>query len=319
MRNPIDTILAGLKNNPGGETAGGVPGDGAAAPAKKQGKQVRKRFVALLILILLFVSAFYLNGANNKVVHLTRYDVYDNALPGVFYGYQILVVSDFHNAYFFDQIDEIIKTQRPNAVLFAGGMTRLPYGKTENLEALVSGLPKDIPAYAVSGFQETADSVVRDRVRAIMENAGIDVIDDESVMLTAEDGSSVRLVGIADPGVPDDDIDGSPQLENIRSFIQKATAEKMYTILLCNRTTLYPELRDLKANLMLSGYLRGGIIRLPPLGGMINADGTLFPRYSAGVYKDTDMTLAVSRGCDYEPGSMRFFNGPEVIIVTLRR
>lgn len=54
-------------------------------------------------------------------------------------------------------------------------------------------------------------------------------------------------------------------------------------------------------DLILSGHLHGGIIRLPFVGGLVgkNKEESLLPGYAYGTYKEGDSaTMIVSGGCD---------------------
>ena len=91
-----------------------------------------------------------------------------------------------------------------------------------------------------------------------------------------------------------------------------------FSILACHRANLYPFFKDLNTNLMLSGHLHGGIVRLPGLGGIVGENMELHPDYTYGEYDEGHTKMIVSRGCDYNLLKMRVFNGPEVLLVTLR-
>ena len=55
----------------------------------------------------------------------TEYDVYAEDLPLAFFGYRMMVVSDFHDSFFSSQVAHIINKEKPDMVLFLGDMTRL--------------------------------------------------------------------------------------------------------------------------------------------------------------------------------------------------
>ena len=97
--------------------------------------------------------------------------------------------------------------------------------------------------------------------------------------------------------------------------------EDLFTILLSHRANLYPDIKDTGVDLILSGHFHGGIIRLPFLGGIIGNDeeGDLLPKYEYGMIKEGDSaTMIVSGGCDKNPKKRRFFNPPEVLLITLK-
>ena len=94
-----------------------------------------------------------------------------------------------------------------------------------------------------------------------------------------------------------------------------------FSILLSHRADIYPGIKDTGADLILSGHLHGGIVRLPFLGGIIgkNEKKSFFPYYEYGFYKEDDCAaMIVSGGCDKNPQKRRFFNPPEILLITLK-
>ena len=71
------------------------------------------------------------------------------------------------------------------------------------------------------------------------------------------------------------------------------------------------------ADLILSGHLHGGLVRIPVLGGIVTPQGFLFPKYSGEMTREGDQTVIVSRGLGSHTLNIRLFNVPELISVTL--
>ena len=72
------------------------------------------------------------------------------------------------------------------------------------------------------------------------------------------------------------------------------------------------------ADLILSGHLHGGIVRIPGLGGLITPQAFLFPRYSGELTQEEDQSVIVSRGLGTHTIHLRLFNTPELVSVSLR-
>ena len=107
---------------------------------------------------------------------------------------------------------------------------------------------------------------------------------------------------------------------NIEYELSKADADT-FSILLSHRADLYPDIKDTGVDLILSGHLHGGIVRLPFVGGLIDKDKkvSISSEYEYGVYKeDGNATMIVSGGCDKNPKKRRIFNPPEVLVITLQ-
>ena len=72
------------------------------------------------------------------------------------------------------------------------------------------------------------------------------------------------------------------------------------------------------AELVLAGHAHGGQFRLPWLGGLIAPDQGLLPRWTAGVYRQENTAMVVSRGLGNSVMPLRIGNPPELVVVTLR-
>ena len=119
------------------------------------------------------------------------------------------------------------------------------------------------------------------------------------------------------------DIVTDEKIDAIRGNIkyQLSRRKDYFTILLSHRADLYPQIKDTGVDLILSGHIQGGIVRLPFVGGLIdrNRKVSLSVDYEYGVYKEGESaTMIVSAGCDKNPQKRRFFNPPEVLLITLK-
>ncbi len=67
------------------------------------------------------------------------------------------------------------------------------------------------------------------------------------------------------------------------------------------------------ADVVLSGHVHGGIIRLPLIGGLLSPERRFFPQYTKGIYRKSKTTMVVSAGI----GKFRLWNPPEVLCIDL--
>ncbi|MDI9509764.1 MAG: hypothetical protein QM217_08140, partial [Bacillota bacterium] len=72
------------------------------------------------------------------------------------------------------------------------------------------------------------------------------------------------------------------------------------------------------ADLVLSGHIHGGLIRIPFIGGLISPQIKLFPKYDGGLYVENDQYMVVSRGLGSHSFMPRILNPPEIILVSLK-
>ncbi len=282
---------------------------------KIAGTKMWKAIVLSIAAICLIV--FLGNVVNNRHVRLTEYEFQSDKLPESFDGFRIMVISDYHNARFYAQIGNYMEETKPDLILFPGDLTELPDNKTDNLEKLINRIPETSQIMAVSGNHE-AESERYAYIVHSMQEQNVQFLENEAADIWRGQ-EHIKIVGVKDPGTATQKI-GTAKLEEMRQFINGALQGDIncFSVLACHRANLYPHFKDLNTDLMLSGHLHGGIIRLPGLGGMLGENMELHPGYTNGEYDEGHTKMIVSRGCDGNLLKMRIFNGPEVLLVTLK-
>ena len=277
---------------------------------------IRTRVVVVISIIMAVLIVFLCNFMNNRHVQLTNYRFESEKLPNNFNEYKIMVISDYHNSRFYEQIGDYMTQTMPDLILFTGDLTQLPDNKIDYLEKLIACVPEASQVMAVSGNHET-ESTRYDYIMHTLTEWGVQVLENEAADIW-RDGEHMKIVGLKDPGAATRKI-GSSKIEEMQGFVNGAVNDDpaCFSILACHRANLYPCFKDSNTDLMLSGHLHGGIVRLPLLGGMIGENMELHPNYTSGVYDEGHTTMIVSRGCDYNLLKMRVFNGPEVLLITL--
>jgi len=279
-------------------------------------KVFRIIFISLCVLIISALAVLGINEKINTKVFVTEYTFSHNEIPKGFNGYKIMMISDLHEAPFSGQISEHIQNHKPDIIVFTGDMVQLPdHSLDETLKIAKSAY--GIPMYAISGNHETQCGEYKNVIKTLKNN-GIITLDNDSVCL--EDGEdTILLLGIRDP---EHNEIGEGQFEDIRKRIEDEFPNgPCFSILLSHRADIYPEIKNTSADLILSGHLHGGIIRLPFISGIIDKDGNLSKNvdYEYGLYEENNAaSMIVSGGCDKNPEKRRFFNPPEIVLITLQ-
>lgn len=88
-----------------------------------------------------------------------------------------------------------------------------------------------------------------------------------------------------------------------------------YNILLSHNPLYFDDYVKWRVDLIFSGHVHGGIIRLPFVGGILSPDRTFFPKYSSGKYSKNGTTMFVSRGLGGSAIGFRLYNKPELLVV----
>ena len=91
-----------------------------------------------------------------------------------------------------------------------------------------------------------------------------------------------------------------------------------FNILIAHNPEYFTAYAEGKADLVLSGHVHGGIMRLPYIGGVISPRLGLFPRYTGGEYRinGSKMVLSCGLGCHTLP--IRIFNPGELSVIHLK-
>lgn len=123
-------------------------------------------------------------------------------------------------------------------------------------------------------------------------------------------------------GQASNDISADKKPKSAQEFLTATIGKKeddTYQILIAHNPVYFEDYVAWGADLILSGHLHGGLVRLPFLGGLISPSVKLFPKYDAGRFTKDGKTMIISRGLGTHSNMPRFFNPPELIIVHLSR
>ncbi len=110
------------------------------------------------------------------------------------------------------------------------------------------------------------------------------------------------------------------QLDNnyVNDTLPEVDSEK-FNILLAHNPLFIEEYSEWGADLVLSGHMHGGIVRIPIIGiGIVSPEDGYFPKYDAGKFKVNETTMIVNRGIGISSSELRIFNKPEISLITLK-
>ena len=106
------------------------------------------------------------------------------------------------------------------------------------------------------------------------------------------------------------------QVEEIEERVGERSGDT-YRILMAHNPAYMDVYWEWGADLVLSGHLHGGVVRLPLVGGVITPQMQLFPRYSGDMYKGKDgQSCVVSRGLGTHTVNVRLYNMAELVSLT---
>ena len=104
------------------------------------------------------------------------------------------------------------------------------------------------------------------------------------------------------------------------SYIETVLGEspEQFNILLAHNPAYFKEYVSWGADLILSGHVHGGVIRIPFFGGVFSPEKIFFPEYDAGLFESRDSIMVVNRGLGYSKVNLRLFNRPEISFIELK-
>lgn len=276
----------------------------------------RRRWGWLLgvLIVLIGLTVWIIWG--NTALELNTYTVTSDDLPAAFDGYRIAQVSDLHNAQMGENNEKLLDMLRqtsPDMIAITGDIIDCYDTDMDIALAFVEEAVKIAPCYFITGNHEARIAGYFE-FRLQMEALGVEVLADERMELEKE-GETLLLIGVDDPYFISTDTE-TVLTDKLRWLVKE---DDPYTVLLSHRPTVFDLYVQSGVDLVLSGHLHGGQIRLPFIGGLYTPSTGFFPEYDAGLYTQGDTSMIVSRGIGNSIFPVRVNNRPEVNLIELRQ
>ena len=249
----------------------------------------RRKTAVLLVLTALLAAGFLLWG--NCSLQTTETALVSPALPPAFDGLRIVELADLHGRVFgrgSRRLLAAVRRAEPDLICIDGDLFD-EHTDLAMLPPLLRGLCAIAPVYYVTGNH------------------------DWRVLRRGED--ALIVAGTDDPCGPAERKTPAELIADIRA----EAGEAAFLLLLAHRNDQLPQWSALGVQAVLAGHCHGGVVRLPFVGGLFGTDRRLFPAWDAGLYRQGETALYVSRGLGYTNVHFRLFNRPEVAVIVLRR
>lgn len=238
---------------------------------------------------------------------------------------KVLLLSDLHNKSFgrgnirlLKAIDQIA----PDLVLIAGDMyTSTAGGDTQTAAELVCALAEKYPVYYGNGNHEHRTRLFpvefSDMYRKFsekIESAGVIHLINEKVSLP---NFNVDIYGL--------EIDREyyrkfKGMQMERTYLEKLLGrpdKDRVSLLIAHNPDYFKSYAAWGADLVVSGHVHGGLMRLPVLGGVVSPAIRLFPKYDGGEFREGDSTMILGRGLGTHTLPIRIFNPGELVVIEL--
>ncbi|WGX74674.1 metallophosphoesterase [Paraclostridium bifermentans] len=275
-------------------------------------------------------TTLFLNREINSL-ETTRYEIKNKKIPKEFNNFKIVQVSDLHNKTFGKNNEKLLKEihkEEPDIVVITGDLVE---GDKNNFHVslnFLDELTKSYEVYHIIGNHEQKSLIKKYKkeyelyFKELSKKPIINLENDK--VIVNKDNSSINIFGLIIP------LEKYPYFfKNFKNrkegldkgFIKKSLGEinkNEYNVMLAHTPFFFEDYSDYGADLVLSGHVHGGIIRLPILGGVLSPNREFFPKYDFGNYKKDDTTMILSKGLGGSKVLIRFNCRPEIVSITLR-
>ena len=257
----------------------------------------------------------------NSRFEINRYDLRS---PKIRRTLTFAVIADLHNCFYGKnnlRLYDAIVTENPDAIVIAGDLIATG-GSGDGKEGLklLYRLSKRFPIYYGVGNHEKK-LYLRDRYSRQRDELTF-ALKRSGVFLMHNSSREIEETGVVVTGldIPHEYyrriIHRKIDKTRLTGLLGKPDREK-YNILIAHDPSHFKAYSDYGPDLVLSGHVHGGIIRLPGPGGLLSPEYKLFPKYDAGIYEKGRTKMLVSRGLGSHTINIRINNTPELIILRL--
>ena len=285
-----------------------------------------KVWIILLILIIIIALIIYVivESSGYKIV---SYDLFSDKLLDK--SLKIAFLADLHNKDFGNYNETLIESIdkfKPDIVCFSGDMVTsgwdLKYDFSGTLK-FIEKLSQKYPIYYSLGNHEDMLDNDRDRfpseydelVRAL-NDMGVHYLDNISENI---DDFPVKIYGLRLSHLYFDTYYKDEIEEGVVKEALGDVDSDVYSVLLAHDPRHFKKYASWGADLVLSGHVHGGIVSLPFFGGIIAPGMKFFPKFDAGLFKELNSTMILTRGIGSHLIPLRINNKAEIVFINISK
>ena len=285
---------------------------------------------------ILFGATVILGGAafykyETESLEITKYEIENEKIPKEFDNFKIVQISDLHNKSFGKYIIRLLETidsQNPDIVVITGDLVE---GDNKDFDValnLIDELLKKYKVYHIIGNHEQKSLIKKHKelYKTYFDKLykkNIVNLDNEKIRIK-KDGKYINIYGLIIPLEYYPYFFKNYENKNMKleqDFINNKLGEinrDEYNILLAHTPFFFEDYEKYGVDLVLSGHVHGGIIRLPKVGGLLSPNREFFPKYDFGKYIKNNTTMLLSKGLGGSKVLIRFACKPEIVSITLK-
>ncbi len=270
-------------------------------------------FCVLSCLLVLSISLAARIRYDDNRIETVYYPMQSNRIPASFSGFRIAQVSDLHNDALGDgnaSLLKLLQDAEPDVIAVTGDLIDSRKTDTQIALRFMQKALQIAPVYYVTGNHEIALYATYPPFERELRNAGVTVLNNESVLLE-QNGQNIVLLGLSDPNAND-------LARDERIALMQSCSQEYFTVVLSHRPELFDDYCTARADVVLTGHAHGGQVRLPFLGGLYAPGQGLLPQYDAGLFTQGTTHMIVSRGIGNSLFPFRVNNRPELAVIELQ-
>lgn len=246
-------------------------------------------------------------------------------LSGLSKECRFVLISDLHNKVYGnknDKVIDVIKKINPDFIVLAGDLVTSKESEdmTPGIE-LMMALCHDYKIYYGLGNHESKMKQCRDRFGDKFDRLKQGLTDKNIVMLENEAVDipkyNIRITGLELDLKYFAHFKIRKMAENYMQKTLLKCDQSKCNLLIAHNPDYFEDYAKWGADLVLSGHVHGGIMRLPFLGGVIAPSYILFPKYDGGVFKTGKSIMLLGRGMGAHTIPLRIFNPAELYEIRL--
>lgn len=264
------------------------------------------KYIVIAVIVILFVLILI----DNKNITTTALSVSSPKIPESFKGFRIVHISDLHNDTFGKDNKKLIskiKAAKPDIIVITGDLIDSRRTNYSVALSFAEKAAKIAPTYYTIGNHEARKEDLAGYLSKIAER-GVTVLSNEKIYLE-KNGERLALLGIPSP---------FPESSLNEKELKALVDTKDYEILLSHHPEFFENYVSCGVDLVFSGHAHGGQFRLPVLGGLYAPGQGVLPKYTSGIYSESNTNMVVSRGIGNSLFPLRFNDPPEIITLTLK-
>jgi predicted MPP superfamily phosphohydrolase len=241
---------------------------------------------------------------------------------------KFVLLTDLHNNRYGknnNKLLKLVKEQNPDYILIAGDMIIGKEGyDTKVAQNFLKELTKQYTVYYGNGNHEqrlghydaTKDTVYKEYMDEC-SRMGVHLLRNEHCIIK-KDNSKIIIHGVE---IHEDFYKKMKRPVMTTKYLNDLIGipnREDYHILIAHNPMYFNDYVTWGADLVVSGHVHGGMIRLPILGGVISPQYQFFPKYDAGKFKIKEKYMILSRGLGMHTIKIRFLNHPELVVINLK-